>query len=56
MEKAQDLVVMNNVNCGASETTELWGKNTFVIITNYLKFLCFSDINITHGATFVLSI
>lgn len=56
LEKAQDLALRNNVTWVASETTEVWGKKAFVIVTNYLIFLCYSDINSAHGATFVLTI
>lgn len=56
MLEAQNLRVMNNVNRGASETTELWDKKDFVIVTNYFKSLHFSDFNSAHGATFILSI
>lgn len=54
--EGQDLALMNNVNWVVSETAELWGKKAFVIVTNYLIFLCYSDINSAHVATFVLTI
>lgn len=44
------------LRCFRNYLTNYRGEKAFVFVTNYLKFLCFSDINSAHGATFVLSI